>query len=147
MLLSGIFLEYPIAVPIIAWFCAQAVKMGLRMLAPIKHQNIWGSGGMPSVHSTFVMALSTVIAMKYGMKSAEFTISLSFAGIVLYDAMHVRYQTGQQGKILNTLTALSPIKEHLPTTTSFYEHVGHTPLEVTVGGVLGITIALLLSCY
>lgn len=151
MLDHGFFSTYLVSIPIIAWITGQLIKVCIRLIF-IKNTSkkyLWGSGGMPSVHSAFVIALCTALYMKHGLTSEYFIIALSFSGIVLYDAMHVRYQTGVHAQLFNALE-----KKHLLSSLEtqkiifpLHEHVGHTLLEVFVGALLGFVIAVLLSLY
>lgn len=97
---------------------------------------MFGSGGMPSAHSTFVIALATAMGMKYGVWSDTFTMCLVFSIIIIYDAMNVRYQAGLHAKILNRMN--HPKEEELN------ESIGHTPAEALVGGIIGFSTAVLL---
>jgi hypothetical protein len=90
--------------------------------------NMLGSGGMPSAHSTFVIALSTAMGIKNGPWSDEFLMCLVFSIIIIYDAMNVRFQAGLHARALNTL---SPHDGR-----QFNESIGHTPVEAFVGGVI-----------
>jgi uncharacterized protein len=87
-----------------------------------------GSGGMPSAHSTFVIALATSMGVKYGPWSDMFLICLVFAIIIIYDAMNVRFQAGLHARALNTLTPHDGIM--------FNESIGHTPIEAVTGGII-----------
>jgi acid phosphatase family membrane protein YuiD len=95
-----------------------------------------GSGGMPSAHSTFVIALATSMGIKYGPWSDMFLICLVFSIIIIYDAMNVRFQAGLHARALNILTP------HDGNTLN--ESIGHTPVEAMAGGVIGFTTAAIL---
>lgn len=94
------------------------------------------SGGMPSSHSAFVVSLATIIFLMEGTSTA-FAVSLVLAMIILRDALGVRRSVGEEGMIINQI--LKKIK--LKTKTHFA--MGHTPVQVLVGSVLGFIIALL----
>ena len=96
---------------------------------------LW-SGGMPSAHSTFVVSLATAMGIKYSPESDFFLMSLVFSIIIIYDAMHVRYQAGLHAKALNELQEKN--KEQ------FNESIGHTPAEAVVGGIIGFFTAVFL---
>lgn len=150
MIPHGFFLEYLLSIPIIAWCTGQLLKVGIRLLSNTHNRKYtWGSGGMPSVHSCFVLALTTALGIKYGWNSPYFIISLSFSGIVLYDAMHVRFQSGQHAKVINRLIKKDSfdLPEEFTKLFPLHEQVGHTPLEVGVGMLLGIVVAFLLTMY
>ena len=94
------------------------------------------SGGMPSSHSAFVISLATIIFLMEGTSTA-FAVSLVLAMIILRDAFGVRRSVGEEGTIINQIL----IKIKLKTKTHFA--MGHTPVQVLVGSVLGFLIALL----
>ncbi len=97
---------------------------------------MFGSGGMPSAHSTFVIALATAMGIKYGPGSDFFLMCLVFSIIIIYDAMNVRYQAWLHAKALNELT---PHDGH-----EFNETLGHTPTEAVAGGCVGFITAVIL---
>jgi acid phosphatase family membrane protein YuiD len=100
------------------------------------------TGGMPSSHAASVAALSTSIALREGLMSPLFGVTLYFSAIVMYDAAGLRRAAGRQAMILNRL-----IDEHFAhsrkDTQRLMELLGHTPLEVFVGAVLGAASAIL----
>ena len=104
---------------------------------------------MPSSHSATVCALTTSSLYRYGAGSFEFAISFLFSMVVMYDAMGVRRETGKQAKLLNSILLQNPLTlsgELLQ--EKLKEYVGHTPLQVAAGAVLGILLALALNgCY
>lgn len=106
-----------------------------------------GSGGMPSSHSATVCGLATAAGITYGGGSFEFAISVILAIIVMYDAMGVRRETGIQAKVLNEmLEAFSTMGKKMSPEEKLKEFVGHTPLQVLAGAILGIVIAVVI-CY
>ncbi|MFN7160174.1 MAG: divergent PAP2 family protein [Candidatus Gracilibacteria bacterium] len=150
MIAHGFFLEHILTIPIIAWCIGQVVKYIIRVgNSRFNRKYIWGSGGMPSVHSCFVLALSTAVAFKHGINSTEFAVVLSFSGIVVYDAMHVRYQSGVHATVINQLveTHSFDLSKDFLKQFPLHEEVGHTPLEVAVGMILGVFVGTLLSLY
>lgn len=94
------------------------------------------SGGMPSGHAASVTALTVYLGCFSGFDSPIFMLAVAFWGIVLYDAIHVRYAVGVQGKALNKLLKEAG-KPELPVVE------GHTMAQVVVGTILGIIIGLL----
>ena len=98
--------------------------------------------GMPSSHSALVASLTTVIALNEGITSPIFAVSLIFAFVVIYDAMGVRYETGKQAVIINQLTKKMNLKKQFQ---QLKEKVGHKPIEVLLGTLLGITLAIILN--
>jgi acid phosphatase family membrane protein YuiD len=101
------------------------------------------SGGMPSSHTALVLSLTTVIGSKRGLNSPEFAISAIFSVVVMYDATGVRRAAGHQARVLNRmiddLFHREGIKEE-----RLRELIGHTPVEVIAGGLLGILVALVM---
>jgi acid phosphatase family membrane protein YuiD len=100
-----------------------------------------GTGGMPSSHAATVSALSTAVGLKEGFGTTLFGVTLYFSLIVMYDAAGLRQAAGRQAAILNRL-----IDEHFEhpekNTHRLMELLGHTPLEVLVGAILGVVSAL-----
>lgn len=145
-------LHNPILVaPVVGWCVAQVLKVIIHMCMTKSWnwERVVGGGGMPSSHSATVGALATAALLQYGASSFEFAMSTVFAIIVMYDAMNVRMETGKQGAILNILIKNEEIKAKLDETskdkwteTILKEYVGHTPLQVLVGLLLGILIGV-----
>jgi acid phosphatase family membrane protein YuiD len=103
---------------------------------------LWRTGGMPSSHSSLVCALATSVAVNEGLSSHLFILSLVFAMVVLRDSVGVRRSAGLQAKAINTLG--KAVAEKLGMEFhSVKEIQGHTPLEVFVGSLLGILIAII----
>lgn len=130
---------------IFAWFIAQFLKVIFVMLKSkkIDFRRFIGSGGMPSSHSSTVCSLATAIGIVDGFTSTTFAVSVVFALIVMYDAAGVRRAAGQQAKILNKIVEDWEHKKYSDTEKKLKELLGHTPIEVFAGAVLGIAIALL----
>lgn len=131
---------------ICAWFAAQVLKTLIHLLFTKKFvaERLIGSGGMPSSHSATVCALATAACMEYGPQSFEFTISLILAIIVMYDAMGVRRETGIQAKVLNEmLEVFADMGSDMSPQDKLKEFVGHTPLQVLAGALLGVIVAFI----
>ena len=130
-----------------AWLVAQVVKTIIHAI--INRRLVWerlvGDGGMPSGHSATVTAVCVMSALCYGLGSFEFAVSGILAIIVCHDAMGVRLETGKQAMILNELLksfeALT--SDDLPE-VKLKEFVGHTPVQVLAGILLGAADAVLL---
>jgi acid phosphatase family membrane protein YuiD len=105
-----------------------------------------GSGGMPSSHSSTVSALATATYMEFGSGSFEFALAAVLAIIVMYDARGVRRETGIQAKLLNDILKLFEDmgRKELSAYEKLKEFVGHTPLQVLMGALLGILLTILL---
>lgn len=123
----------------IAFFVAGGAKIIITYLTKekIDFTLAFTTGGMPSSHGATVTALATSVFLHEGLSTA-FVISLFFAVIVMVDAIGVRFETGRQGMVLNRL-----MKKHKVDEDTFNEHVGHTPLQVLVGALLGCFLAFL----
>ena len=146
-LLSNVFL----LVALSSWFWAQLIKTIIHAIVTKKvdFTRLVGDGGMPSGHSATVSSLAVSAAMVYGLGSFEFAIALVFAIVVCKDAMGVRLETGKQAAIINDIVEAFNVltsEEKLPD-AKLKEFVGHTPLQVIAGILLGIVNAVLLySC-
>ena len=130
----------------LAWAIAQALKVILTLIISKKFDStrMWGSGGMPSSHSSTTCALMMMIGFSEGFDSAVFALAFAFSAIVMYDAAGVRRSTGKNAAVLNRLIDDlykdgSFDEEHLK------ELVGHTPIQVLAGAVLGIIIGTLMA--
>lgn len=130
----------PLWAAMIAWAAAQGIKIVLTLIVDRKFDasRIVGTGGMPSSHSSFTMALSFSIGKYHGFDSPLFAIALIFSFVTMYDAQGIRRAAGRHAEILNDL-----ILEHkMPNVGELKELLGHTPLEVAAGALLGIVIGL-----
>jgi hypothetical protein len=127
-----------------SWLIAQSIKVLLGIIREKRFNFKWfvGTGGMPSSHVAGVVALATAVAFTRGADSVAFAISLVFAIIVMFDAQGVRQATGVQAEVLNEITADIYFKRGLKE-EKLKELVGHTPVEVLAGAVLGIIVALM----
>ncbi len=101
------------------------------------------TGGMPSAHSALVTSLATGVGQTAGWASPEFAIATIFAVIVMYDAAGVRQAAGKQARILNQMVDELFSKDHEFKEDRLKELLGHTPFQVIVGSILGITISCL----
>ena len=134
---------------LVAWAIAQAIKAILYTIVnrEFKFERLVGSGGMPSSHAATVCALTTAVAMQFGLGSFEFAISFVLSSVVLHDARGVRQEAGKQAV---TITAIVDhlLKEgkilELPE-WELKELIGHTPLQVLIGSIMGICIGLWLG--
>lgn len=129
------------------WFVAQILKTIIHMWFNRRFvaERLVGSGGMPSSHSSTVCALVTAAGIEFGGGSYEFAIAAIFAIIVMYDAMGVRRETGIQAKVLNEMMELfTKMGKEMTAEDRLKEFVGHTPLQVLMGAILGVGIALLM---
>lgn len=131
---------------VLGWLVAQLLKTGIYMYLnkSFVSERLVGSGGMPSSHSATVCALSTAAGIQYGLDSFPFAVCTILAIIVMYDALGVRRETGIQAKVLNEMIDLfEGMNKELSTDEKLKELVGHTPLQVLMGAILGIIIAFI----
>lgn len=129
---------------IIGWLVAQVLKTIIHLIVNKQFvaERMVGGGGMPSSHSATVCALATATGLRFGGGSFEFALAAIFAIVVMYDAMGVRQETGKQGKVLNEMMEIfTQMGKDLDAETVLKEFVGHTPLQVLMGAILGIGIA------
>ncbi|MCX7926610.1 MAG: divergent PAP2 family protein [Candidatus Omnitrophica bacterium] len=125
-----------------SWVIAQTLKVIIGVLATRKIDFRWfvGTGGMPSSHTAGASCLATSVGLVYGFDSVYFAIAASFALVVMFDAQGVRRATGRQARILNKIMDdiywQGKIKEG-----RLRELIGHTPIEVIGGFILGVLIA------
>lgn len=131
---------------VLGWFIAQVLKTIIHMIITKKFvaERMVGSGGMPSSHSATVCGLATATGMIYGGESFEFAISVILAIIVMHDAMGVRRETGIQAKVINEMLEIfTNMGKKMSPEDKLKEFVGHTPLQVLAGAILGILIAVM----
>lgn len=128
---------------VLAWCLAQASKVFVYLLRE-RHFDLrfmTASGGMPSAHSASVVALATSTGIQEGLSSTAFALAILLAGVVMYDAAGVRRSVSIQARILNRLMTEVMETQHF-NERRLRELIGHTPLEVFVGGLLGGLIAV-----
>ena len=127
---------------ILGWFFAQLIKFVAVSISDKKFRidRFFGSGGMPSSHSALVTSLVVMIFIMKGFASVEFALSASFAFITVYDAANVRYEVGEQAKIINQIIENWNVDDLEIRSKRFKELMGHTKLEVTMGCILGCVI-------
>lgn len=128
-----------------AWVIAQILKTVIYAIINRKlHvRRLVGDGGMPSSHSATVTAIATTCGLSFGLGSFEFGVTVILAFIVMHDAMGVRKETGKQAKVLNEMIEfIDSMGKDLSPEEKLKEFVGHTPMQVFAGAVLGFIIAL-----
>lgn len=144
-IMSQIMSNKTLNASIIAWFAAQFLKVVFVLVKDKKFDftRFVGSGGMPSSHSSFVVALSVSVGKICGFDSAEFAIAVVFAFIVMYDAAGVRRAAGKQARVLNRLVKEMQDTGKLPE-EKLKELIGHTPVEVIGGALVGLIVAIIM---
>jgi hypothetical protein len=130
----------------IAWLIAQSLKVLLGVLKEKRFNFKWfvGTGGMPSSHAAAVSALTTSVGLHTSFSSPPFAIALLFTIVVLFDAQGVRRASGEQAEILNKILDDIYWKKRIKD-DRLRELLGHTPVEVLAGTVLGVLVALFFS--
>ena len=128
-----------IYVPMILWLGIQAYKVIYDLVTTKKFnfKRILGAGGMPSSHSAVVTSIATLIGKYNGVDSAIFGLALIFALVVMYDACGVRRAAGKQAKVLNEIVN-TPGLTGVEIQGKLQEALGHTPVQVFVGALIGI---------
>ncbi|MEF9852480.1 MAG: divergent PAP2 family protein [Hydrogenoanaerobacterium sp.] len=154
--------NYYINVAFVSWVSAQLLKTLFTFIFTRRFEleRLFGAGGMPSSHSALVCSLTVAFARRLGFSSPIFALSIALSGIVMYDAMGVRRAAGEQAKVLNKIVfgfkswgwndeengdetshGAADIAEEMPD-KALKEFIGHTPMEVLGGALLGILIAI-----
>lgn len=127
-----------------AWILAQVLKVftGIFRVKEFSvTELLFGTGGMPSSHTAAVMALVVSVGMSCGLDSPLLAMAFLFAMITIRDATGVRRETGEQAKVLNRiLKNLAEAKDNETKERELKELVGHTPLQVFVGAILGMLV-------
>lgn len=131
-------------VPLLLWFCIQVFKVICDLVKTKKFnfKRIMGAGGMPSSHTAVVTSLAMLVGRSEGFDSAMFAVALVFAMVVMYDAAGVRRAAGKQAHLLNKIIE-TPGLTGVEVQERLVEVLGHTPLQVIVGAIIGITVGLL----
>ncbi|NLY76040.1 MAG: divergent PAP2 family protein [Firmicutes bacterium] len=147
--MHNVFKELPqneiLKTALIAWFLAQSIK-GVFYFFKEKRVNFRrfvGAGGMPSSHSALVASLTTAVGLRLGWDHALTAVTIIFAIIVMYDAAGVRHAASRQAMTLNKII------DELFEEGEFHQErlkelLGHTPVEVIAGALLGIVMAVIL---
>ena len=132
-------------IPLVAGVGAQLVKFIIQIL---RGEFAWARlqeyGGMPSAHTAFVVSLTTAVGLHEGWDSAAFAIAFIFALLIIRDAIGLRQFLSQHGRILNMLIKDLPDNVEAKYPHKLEERFGHTPFQALVGGIIGLTVALVL---
>lgn len=137
-----------IIIPLTALITTQVIKFILESIQ--KKKFVWGRlingcGGMPSSHTSFTFSLVGAMAFNYGITSPYFAIALVFAMVVAYDAMGLRMESGKQAEAINMMAEELLKGNRKKAYTHLKEELGHSPIEVIVGIIYGLIVALLIS--
>ena len=142
-----IFVNPVFAPAISAWFLAQMIKVILTWITErrMDMSRFVGSGGMPSSHSALVMAVTTAIGLEQGFDTSLFGLALTLSLVVMYDAAGVRRAAGDQARTLNRIVGLLFGEEEF-SHRELKELLGHKPVEVLAGALLGVATAAAFYC-
>jgi acid phosphatase family membrane protein YuiD len=140
-----VFLNVPLLAALSAWVIAQVVKLPIEYL----RSRDWNwalllrPGGMPSSHSALVTAAAHALGLTQGFDAAIYALAVVVAIVVVYDAMGIRRQAGRHARVINRLVQ-DLFEGHAPRPDELREVLGHSPMEASVGVILGILVAQLL---
>ena len=128
-------------VPLLLWFCIQVFKVICDLVKTKKFnfKRIMGAGGMPSSHTAVVTSLAMLVGKSEGFDSAMFAVALVFAMVVMYDAAGVRRAAGKQAHLLNKIIE-TPGLSTIQVQEKLVEVLGHTPVQVFVGAIIGFVV-------
>jgi acid phosphatase family membrane protein YuiD len=130
---------------LLAWFLAQLIKVLLEaVLARRLNLRLFvSSGGMPSSHSALVVACTAAIGKLEGIQGGVFALSVIVASVVMYDACNVRRSAGDTARLVNQILAHVEKLTAEDFADDLREVMGHTPLQVLMGALLGLGVGLL----
>ena len=131
----------------LAWAVAQALKVMLTLAISRRFDKsrVLGSGGMPSSHSAMACAMLMTIGFREGFSSSIFALAFCFSGVVMYDAAGVRRSTGKNAAVINQLMDMLSGNGYTFDEKRLKELVGHTPIQVRAGALLGTLIGTLMA--
>ena len=131
---------------VLAWFVAQLLKILIdyTKTKKIDATLLYGTGGMPSSHTAFVCAMTTAVGLYNGFDTSLFALCCVFSLVIMYDAAGVRRAAGKQAAIINQLVEVIE-NTGIKMDQKLKELLGHSPIEVAAGAVLGILISVLIA--
>ena len=147
--LVDLFTNRLLLVPLICWIISQLIKVVINVIVEkqFSSERLFGDGGMPSGHSATVTGLMSVAGWCYGFDSIIFAICFILAVIVMHDAMGVRRETGKQAatikQLADALNGLITERDEQVRVEKLKELVGHTPLQVFFGLLLGVLVSVI----
>ncbi|BFG29658.1 hypothetical protein CerSpe_159320 [Prunus speciosa] len=140
----------PSNLPLLSAFLSFALAQFLKLFTTWYKEKRWdsrrmlGSGGMPSSHSATVTALAVAIGFQEGTGGSAFAIAVVLACVVMYDATGVRLHAGRQAELLNQIVCELPPEHPVSSVRPLRDSLGHTPLQVLAGAMLGCIVASLM---
>lgn len=134
----------PLVIAATSWIVAGIIKTIIDFIINKRFSitRIFGAGGMPSSHTSTVVALAIAVGYYGGLDSTSFALALIFMIIVIHDAIGVRLETGKQAKVLNTMMFESDAFKDLDFEKKLKEYVGHTPSQAFVGAIVGVIVSI-----
>jgi uncharacterized protein len=143
MILKQLLANHILHAALIAWSLAQFLKV---LIDIIRHHRldwrVWSSpGGMPSSHSSLICATAIAIGLFEGFDTPLFALATAIAMIVTYDAAGVRRQAGMQAQRINQIIN-EVLTGHPLSDQALQEVLGHTPLQVLIGFLLGTAVGV-----
>ena len=131
--------------PIMLWFVIQTFKVITELVRNKKFnvRRILGAGGMPSSHSAIVCSVAVCVGKEYGFNTGMFALAVIMAFIVMYDAAGIRRAAGKQARILNKILE-TPGLTTVEVQEKLIEALGHTPIQVFVGALVGIIAGIII---
>ena len=143
--IMSIFNNKILVITLSVWALAQTIKVFLGVIREKRFNFKWfiGTGGMPSSHAAGATALATTCGMYLGFNTPLFALAVVFAMVTMFDAQGVRRETGQQAEILNKILEDIYWKGKIET-QRLAELIGHTPIQVFIGSLIGLVLSLLL---
>lgn len=145
--ISGLLHNHVLFAGLIGWFLAQALKVPIHYIVEKEwdFSRFHGSGGMPSSHTAMAVAATMLAGALHGFDSGIFGLGVIFTSVIMYDATGVRRETGRQATIINRILDLVLVKGKPISDVELKELVGHHPVEVAGGALLGLLIAVVYS--
>ena len=142
----GLRLNVTLWTAVAAWAVAQLIKTAIdySKTKKIDFSLLIGTGGMPSSHCAFVSAMTTAIGVRNGFDTSIFALCCVFSMVVMYDAAGVRRAAGKQAAIINQLVEAIE-NTGIKMDKKLKELLGHSPVEVAAGAVLGIVVAVVVA--
>lgn len=145
--LSVLLANRPLMSALSAWLVAQVLKTVVFAIMErrVNWRKLVETGGLPSAHSALVVGLTTGIGLTDGWHTTSFAIALVFSLIVMYDAIGIRQEAGKHADLLNQLLLIAVIRDSYQQREKLKELLGHTPIEVMAGALLGVMMALFIN--
>ena len=143
--IGDLFTNKCIYIPVLVWFCIQVSKFIVELIKTkkINFKRLMGAGGMPSSHSAVVTSLAILVGKQEGFGSTSFALAFVLACVVMYDAAGVRRAAGKQAHLLNKIVS-TPNLTNVQVQERLNEVLGHTPIQVIVGAIIGIIVGIAL---